>query len=58
VASLRIAEAKRLLRSTDLGIGQIARRTGFKDQSYFTKVFKSRLGLTPTEFKNSETKHP
>jgi len=54
VTSIRISEAKRLLRSGDLGIGQVARLAGFKDQSYFTKVFKGLLGLTPTEFKDRE----
>ncbi len=54
VVSLRISEAKRLLRSADLSIGEIARRTGFKDQSYFTKVFKSNIGSTPTEFREKK----
>jgi len=54
VTSLRISEAKRLLLSTDLNMGEIARQTGFKDQSYFTKVFKSRIGTTPTEFRTEK----
>ena len=54
VASLRVSEAKRLLVTTDLNMGQIARKTGFKDQSYFTKVFKSRIGSTPTEFREKK----
>lgn len=52
VASLRVFEAKHLLSTTNLGIGDIAHRTGFPDQSYFTKVFKSQLGVTPTEFRH------
>lgn len=51
VASLRVTEAKCLLRTTDLTFSTIARRSGFNDQSYFTKVFKSHLGCTPTEFR-------
>ncbi|GAB4341337.1 MAG: hypothetical protein Kow0099_17940 [Candidatus Abyssubacteria bacterium] len=51
VASVRVAEARRLLETTPLNVGQIARRTGFKDQSYLTKVFKAHLGVTPTEFR-------
>lgn len=54
VTSVRISEAKRLLRAGNLGVGQVARRAGFKDQSYFTKVFKGLLGLTPTEFRERE----
>ncbi|MBI4830430.1 MAG: helix-turn-helix domain-containing protein [Candidatus Lindowbacteria bacterium] len=52
VTSLRVTEARRLLQSPDLTLGQIAERTGFSDQSYFTKVFKASVGLTPTEFRN------
>lgn len=51
VSLVRISEAKRLLLTTDLNVGEIARRTGFSDQGYFTKVLKSKLGLTPTEFR-------
>jgi AraC-like DNA-binding protein/ligand-binding sensor protein len=51
VTSLRVAEARRLLQSTDLTLGQLAQKTGFSDQSYLTKVFKSQLGMTPTEFR-------
>jgi two-component system response regulator YesN len=51
VTAVRGAEARRLLLATDLGIGEIARKTGFKDQSYFSKVFKAQLGSTPTEFR-------
>ncbi|MBI5117095.1 helix-turn-helix domain-containing protein [Candidatus Poribacteria bacterium] len=54
VTSLRVAEARRLLQSTDLTLGQIAHKTGFSDQSYLTKVFKSQLGMTPTEFRSKE----
>lgn len=56
VASMRVSEAKRLLSASDLSMGEIARRTGFKDQSYFTKVFKSRTGSTPTEFRKRKGK--
>lgn len=51
VASLRVTEAKRLLKTTDLTLGQIAKKIGFTDQSYFTKVFKATAGTTPSEFR-------
>jgi AraC-like DNA-binding protein len=56
VTSLRVSEAKRMLLSSELSMGEIARRTGFKDQSYFTKVFKSEVGSTPTEFRKKKGK--
>jgi AraC-like DNA-binding protein len=51
VISLRVAEAKRLLKTTELTLSQIAIKTGFTDQSYFTKVFKASAGMTPSEFR-------
>lgn len=47
----RICEAKRLLAFTDLAIGEVARRCGFRDQSYFTKVFQQHINLTPRQFR-------
>lgn len=51
LSSARICEAKRLLAYTTLSLGEIARRCGFKDQSYFTKVFRRQINLTPREFR-------
>ncbi len=43
--------AQQLVRTTD-SIADIAQACGFPDQSYFTKVFKSRTGLTPLAYRN------
>jgi AraC-like DNA-binding protein/ligand-binding sensor protein len=51
VIALRVAEAKRLLKTTDLTLGEISLKTGFPDQSYFTKVFKATAGMTPSEYR-------
>jgi two-component system response regulator YesN len=56
ITSLRISQAKRILLTSELSMGEIARRTGFKDQSYFTKVFKAEVGSTPTEFRKKKGK--
>lgn len=56
VTSERIAVAKSLLRvgRIDRGsIAQIAYRTGFKAPEHFSKVFKMRTGLSPTQFVRS-----
>ena len=47
----RMSEAKRLLSFSSLSIGEICRRCGFQDQSYFTKVFRREINLTPREFR-------
>ena len=47
----RIAEARRLLASTQLEISEIADRCGFTDQSHFTKALKLAVNLTPGQFR-------
>ena len=48
---IRIKEAKRLLTFTSFPISEISLRCGFKDQSYFTKVFSKEVNITPREFR-------
>lgn len=47
INSLRVAEAKNLLKNTDLKITEIMLRCGFKNQSSFNRVFMDNCGLTP-----------
>ncbi|GEM_PF-3056005 len=49
--SIRVKEAKRLLAFTSLPLGEISQRCGFKDQSYFTKVFTKTVNIGPREFR-------
>ncbi len=51
LADIRIKEAKRLLTFTSLPLGEISIRCGFRDQSYFTKVFRKNVNLKPGEFR-------
>ncbi len=51
---LRIDEARRLLRSTDMSVREIAAEVGFNDSNYFSRVFKKEEGLTPTEYRQPE----
>ena len=45
----RLREALRLLRGTELRIGEVADRVGLPNVSYFTSVFKKQYQMTPTE---------
>ena len=45
-------EAARLLRFTDLTIGEVAFRTGFDDQLYYSRAFKRRYGESPTSYRD------
>ncbi|MDD4991005.1 MAG: AraC family transcriptional regulator [Paludibacter sp.] len=44
--------ARKLLINETFTISEIAYKVGFNDPKYFSKEFKKRFGLTPTEFKN------
>jgi AraC-like DNA-binding protein len=50
VNQIRINEAKRLLKDSDLNIGEIAYSVGFSSPGSFNRVFKSLTGMTPSEF--------
>lgn len=56
LCEIRIEEAKRLLRTTNMTISAVADATGFYDQSYFSKVFSAKLGLTPSDYRKETSK--
>lgn len=47
----RLEVARHLLRRADLSLEQIARGSGFVDQSHFSKAFRKRYGQTPVLFR-------
>lgn len=51
INKLRIAEAKRLLKETDLLVTDIALNLGFNSVSYFNNLFKRFEGKTPSEYR-------
>ncbi len=46
-----LLEAARLLRFTDLTVGEIAFRAGYEDQLYFSRAFKRRYGVAPSGYR-------
>lgn len=51
--SCRLSAAKRLLSSTDKSIKEIIDLCGFSDESNFSRTFKEKVGMTPTEFRKT-----
>jgi AraC family transcriptional activator of pobA len=47
-------EASRLLLFSDLTIGEIAYRTGFRDQLYFSRAFKRNRGAAPSDYRAAQ----
>jgi len=51
VTSVRIERAKELLVGTDQSCTEICFQAGYSNQSYFTRTFKSLVGMTPRQFR-------
>lgn len=49
---LRLAEVKRLLRETNETLEAIAARCGYESGTYLSRVFRSKLGVTPSAFRH------
>ncbi len=47
MGELRLIQAERLLKHSDLTVAEIARRVGFEDRSNFHRSFKKQFGVTP-----------
>lgn len=60
VLERRLLEAKRLLRFTIRPVEDIGWEIGFEDPAYFSRFFRKRTGLSPTEWRrrNSEAAGP
>ena len=48
---VRVEESKRLLLSTEFALADIAISIGFPDQSYYCKMFKRIVGVSPGKFR-------
>ncbi len=51
MTTLRMEEAKRLLKESVLSMKEICVKIGYSDPNYFSRNFKKYTGVTPTEFK-------
>mgnify|MGYP006281029505 CR=1 FL=1 len=56
VNKIRLKEAKKLLKTTNLPLNKIAEKTGYYDASYFSKVFKKKVGITPGQYRTNTKK--
>lgn len=48
----RIRHAKQMLANTSYSISYISETIGYTDQSYFGKIFKKAVGITPLQYRN------
>jgi AraC-like DNA-binding protein len=49
---IKILQAEGLLEQNDMSVKEVAFKLGFEDQHYFSRLFKSKTGISPSEWRN------
>ncbi|RAP77195.1 helix-turn-helix domain-containing protein [Paenibacillus montanisoli] len=53
LTDIRIEKAKKLLCSTHYKNYEVAEQVGYQDPRYFSQIFKKKVGLSPTEYRET-----
>ena len=53
ITDYRIEKARELLKNRSYNISDVAESVGFSDSQYFAKIFKKKVNLTPSEYKET-----
>ena len=51
VQALRLEEAKQMLETGDQAVEAIANEVGYEDASFFGRLFRRKVGLTPAQYR-------
>jgi transcriptional regulator GlxA family with amidase domain len=51
VHTLRLEESKQMLETTDLPVEGVALQVGYEDASFFSRLFRRKVGLTPAQYR-------
>lgn len=51
---IRLGRAKELLAATELPVAAVARRVGYDDPAYFSRLFARRVGVSPVRFRERQ----
>lgn len=51
---IRLGRAKELLAGTELPVAAVARRVGYDDPAYFSRLFTRRVGTAPVRFRDRQ----
>jgi AraC family transcriptional regulator of arabinose operon len=54
----RLQMARHLLQTTGTPVSRISAMVGYDDQLYFSRVFRKRVGVSPTEFRRRRSRRP
>ena len=50
----RLEKSRELLSNTELSIKEITASIGYNDQNYFSRLFKNKYGVSPTEYRSEK----
>jgi two-component system response regulator YesN len=50
LSMLRVKRAKDLLTNSNLTVKEVCFMVGYKDPNYFSRIFKKKIGMTPSEY--------
>lgn len=50
VRDIRLTKAVQIMSEENISMAEVAARTGFQNQSYFTSTFKKKYGMTPSQY--------
>jgi AraC-like DNA-binding protein len=50
----KLNQAKYLLESTDMSVGEISDNLNFYDTAYFCKLFHKQMGLSPKQYRQNK----
>ena len=51
IHALRLEAAKELLETGDLAVEGVANEVGYEDASFFGRLFRRKVGLTPAQYR-------
>ena len=54
IETARLNLAKQLLKDIRIPIVEVATRVGLADQSYFSRFFKKKTGMSPSQYRNGQ----
>ena len=51
---IRVKKACELLKNSSIAVAEVSNSVGYSDHSYFGRVFKKMVGITPSKYRRSE----
>ena len=56
ISDKRLEKSCELLANTELSIKEITALVGYNDQNYYSRIFKSKYGFSPKEYRKDKQK--